>query len=70
MFDEFYNKQRKLEPDDPKYISICKVLQGSGEDKDVIEQIFTSHMNVGEDYDPDEWEELVNYLVEISKDLQ
>ena len=70
MFKEFYDKQRLLEPDEPKYISICKVLQGSGEERAEIEHIFVSCMQVCEDYDTNEFEEMVSYLVEISKDVE
>ena len=69
MFEEFYNKQRKLEPTEPKYISICKVIQGSGADREEVEFIFNSIMVIGEDYDAPEFKEMVDYLVEISKDL-
>lgn len=69
MFEEFWEKQRKIEPTEPKYISICKILQGSGEDRDVIEEIFKSHMEVGIDYDEDETKEMVDYLYEIAKDI-
>lgn len=68
MFNDFYNKQRELCPDEPKYISLCKVLQYSGEERPEIEHIFVSYMKEGEDYDRNEFEEMVSYLVEQAKD--
>jgi hypothetical protein len=64
-FNNFWEKQRALEPDEPKMISLCKILQGSGEDKDEIEKIFHTYMKVTEDYDAPELEEMINYLLEI-----
>jgi len=68
-FDYFWQKQRNLEPDDPKYISLCKILQGSGEDKEVIEKIFDTYMKEVVDYDVGERQIMVDYLYEQSKDL-
>jgi hypothetical protein len=68
MFADFYNKQREVEPNDPIYISLCKVLQGSGEDKEVIESYFNTYMKVGIDYDKKDRKIMVDYLFEQSKD--
>ena len=68
MFEEFWEKQRKAEPEEPKMISLCKILQGSGEYREEIERIFISHMKAGEDYDTPELGEMIDYLVELSQD--
>ena len=68
MFEDFWNKQRKLQPDEPKMISLCKILQGSGEDRKEIERIFYIYMKEGEDFDRFEDMEMINYLVWISED--
>lgn len=68
-FDYFWKKQRALEPEEPKYISLCKILMGSGEDKKVIAEIFDKYMVDGEDYDYVERREMVDYLYEIAKDI-
>ncbi len=69
MFNDFWNKRRKANPDENKYISLCHILEGSGEDKQEIEKIFLTYMTL-EDYDEVEMEEMVDYLLEISKDRQ
>lgn len=66
-FDSFWKKQRKIEPDDPKYISLCKILNGSGEDRKVITDIFNTYMTLA-DYDLVEKEGMIDYLFEIAKD--
>ena len=68
MFNTFWEKQRNIEPDEPKMISLCKILQGSGEDKVEITKIFHQYMEVGKDYDAPEAKEMINYLFDISKD--
>jgi hypothetical protein len=67
-FNYFWEKQRNKEPDEPKMISLCKILEGSGEDKEVIEKIFHTYMIAEEDYDIGEQDEMINYLFNISKD--
>lgn len=67
-FKYFWDKQRKLEPNEPKYISICKIVQGSGEDREVLETIFDTYMEVVKDFDSPERKEMISYLIEISKD--
>jgi hypothetical protein len=66
-FDYFWKKQRELEPGEPKYISLCKILQGSGEDYGVIEGIFMTYMTL-EDYDLPEKKEMLDYLFDVAKD--
>ena len=68
MFEVFWEKQRKKEPEEPKMISLCKILQGSGEDRKEIEKIFHTYMIEGKDYDRFEDMEMIDYLVEISLD--
>lgn len=68
MFNYYWEKQRELQPEDPKYISLCKILANSGEEKEEITKIFHTYMKVGEDYDAKEFKELINYLIVIAKD--
>lgn len=70
MFKDFWDKRRKENPGEPKYISLCYILEGSGENRKTIETIFESYMDEGEDYDSKEEIEMVNYLFTISKDLK
>lgn len=70
MFNEFWDKQRNKEPDEPKMISLCKIFEGSGEDMDEIIKQFNSYMIPGEDYDIGEEKEMIGYLVEIAKDRE
>lgn len=67
-FEGFWNKRRKANPDEPKYISLCYILEGSGEDATEIYEIFDEYVPK-EDFFPNEREEMVSYLIEISKDL-
>ena len=68
MFQDFWEKQRKLAPDEPKMISLCKILQGSGEDRKEITKIFHTYMSK-EDFLPSEEKEMIDYLLDISTDL-
>jgi len=70
MFETFWNKRRKLYPDENKYISLCHILEGSGETGDNIHQIFLQYIKEGEDYEESERNEMVKYLFKISKDRQ
>jgi len=67
-FNDFWQKRRKLHPGEPKYISLCHILQFSGEDNVEVNKIFTTYMKVGVDYDEPEFKEMIKYLVDLSKD--
>ena len=67
--DKFWNKRRKQNPDEPPYISLCYILEGSGEDIASIYEIFDEYMPK-EDFKADEREMMVAYLADISVDLQ
>jgi len=69
MFDKFWNKRRKANPGEPKYISLCYILEGSGEDSATIYEIFDEYIPKG-DFLPEEREQMISYLREISQDLQ
>jgi len=69
MFNKFWNKRREEHPDEPRYISLCHLLEGSGEEEDIIEKYFDKYMEQDEDFDYSEKEMMVDYLVVISKDL-
>lgn len=68
-FKHFWDKRRKENPGEPKYISLCYVLQYSGQDKTEIGNIFDTYMVVTKDYDSNERTEMVDYLVDISRDM-
>lgn len=70
MFEIFWNKRRKAHPDEPKYITLCYILEGSGEDRKTIETIFESYLDELIDYDNEEKIQMVNYLFTISKDTE
>jgi len=67
MFEEFWNKRRKKNQDEPKYISLCYILEGSGAEKEEIEMIFNEYIPK-EDFLPNEKKQMVAYLVEIAQD--
>lgn len=69
MFDKFWQKRRKANPGEPKYISLCYILEGSGEDSAVIYEIFDEYIPK-EDFLPEEREQMIRYLIDISQDLQ
>lgn len=68
-FDYFWKKRRKSNSDEPRYISLCYILEGSGEESADIYEIFDEYIPK-EDFLPSEREEMIHYLIEISKDLQ
>jgi hypothetical protein len=70
MFEKFWDKRRKENPGEPKYISLCYILEGSGETLGVIQTIFESFLDEGIDYDSGEELEMVDYLFTIAKDQQ
>lgn len=67
-FDYFWQKRRKENPNENKYISLCYILNGSGETGEGVHNIFLKYLVVGEDYDEPERNEMVKYLFKISKD--
>lgn len=67
-FKYFWDKRRKLHPGEPKYISLCQILQFSGEEKADVTKIFLTYMKIGKDYDEKEAKEMIKYLVELAKD--
>lgn len=68
MFDKFWVKRRKKYPEEPKYISLCYILEGSGEQRNIIENIFDKYMLVKKDYDLPERDQMIDYLFTIAKD--
>ena len=68
MISKFWNKRRKQNPDEPPYISLCYILEGSGSTAEDIYEIFDEYMPK-EDFNKDEREIMVAYLVDISQDL-
>lgn len=68
MFETFWNKRRKENPGEPKYITLCYLLEGSGEEADEIYEIFDEYIPK-EEFLPNEREQMVAYLIDISKDL-
>lgn len=67
MFSIFWERRRNECPDEPKYLSLCSVLNESGEVKKVITVLFDRYMVEGEDYDEHERDEMIKYLVKIAK---
>jgi hypothetical protein len=67
MFEKFWNKRTKANPGEPKYISLCYILEGSGEGAAEIYEIFDEYMDK-KDFLPSEREEMVLYLVDIAQD--
>ena len=67
MFETFWNKRRKANPGEPKYISLCYILEGSGETPAELYEIFDEYMDKS-DFLPSEREEMVAYLIDISQD--
>lgn len=66
-FDYFWEKRRKINPGEPKYISLCYILEGSGESAAEIYQIFDEYMTK-DDFDVKDREEMVLYLIDIAQD--
>lgn len=69
MFEYHWDKRRKENEGEPKYISLCHILQYSGEDREFIEATFNKYMEIGVDYDEPERETMIEYLIDIAKDL-
>lgn len=67
MFETFWNKRRKTNPGEPKYISLCYILEGSGETAAELYEIFDEYIDKS-DFLPSEREEMVAYLIDISQD--
>lgn len=67
MFKRHWNKRRKINPGEPCYISLCYILEGSGEDEEKIEEYFNTYIPK-EEYDFEEKEEMVEYLKDIASD--
>ncbi len=68
-FNYHWDKRRKKLPDEPKYISLCYLLEGSGEGPAEVYEIFDEYVPK-KDFLPSEREQMVLYLIEIAKDLQ
>ena len=68
MQEKFWDKRRKANPGEPKYISLCYILEGSGIEADEIYEIFDEYIPK-EDFNQDERETMVAYLLDISTDL-
>lgn len=68
MILKFWNKRRKANPGEPKYISLCYILEGSGCDAEDIYEIFDEYIPK-EDFKPEEREQMVAYLITICDDL-
>lgn len=68
-FSQHWDKRRKKNPYEPEYISLCYLLEGSGEDSAEIYEIFDEYVPK-ENFLPNEREQMIAYLVEISTDLQ
>lgn len=68
MFKKHWDKRRKEHSDEPKYISLCYILEGSGEDLNFITSTFDMYMLIDLDYDQPERNEMINYLLTISQD--
>ena len=66
MFKKFWDKRRK-ENSEPEYISLCFILEGSGEDRNIIENIFDKYVPKNS-FVEDERNEMVDYLYKIAKD--
>lgn len=66
-FDYFWNKRRKLNPGEPKYISLCYILEGSGETAKELYEIFDEYMGK-DDFNVKDREQMVLYLIDISQD--
>ena len=67
--EKHFNKRQKDNPGEPRYISLCYILEGSGEDSATIYEIFDEYIPKG-DFLPSEREQMVQYLITISEDLQ
>lgn len=68
-FDTHFNKRRKAHNDEPVYISLCYILEGSGEDSAEIYEIFNEYMP-RDSFLPEERQQMIDYLVEIATDLR
>lgn len=66
-FTEHYLNRRKDNPNEPKYISLCYVIEYSGDTKKEVEEKFDLVMD-STDYDPEERETMITYLSEIAQD--
>ena len=66
-FEKHWNKRRKDNPGEPKYISLCFILEGSGEDSTTLYEIFDEYIPK-EDFLPEEREQMVAYLIDIAED--
>ncbi len=62
-FDRHWNKHRKNNPDEAEYISMCKILQYSGEDAESIYGLFTEYIPK-DSFTKKEREVMVKYLIE------
>lgn len=66
-FDYHWNKRRKKFPDEPEYISLCFVLEGSGAEAEEIYELFDEYMP-SDDFFLNEREEMCAYLIFIAED--
>lgn len=68
-FDRHFDKRRKNNPEEPVYITLCYVLEYSGEEAPEVYEIFDEYMPP-DDFFLNEREQMVRYLIDISKDIQ
>lgn len=68
MFNKFWKKRREEHPDENRYITLCHLIEGSGEDEHKIEEYFLKYLEEEEDYDFSEKNAMIDYLIVISKD--
>lgn len=68
MIDKYYTLRRESHEDEPIYITLCFVLQGSGAEREEVTDIFNVYMKEGEDYDKPEYDEMVDYLFKVAQD--
>ncbi len=67
-----YRQKLKLstlrELDESKYIQLCFLFKDSGANRTEITQIFDESLEVEKDYDKEDREELIDYLVKKSNE--
>ena len=68
-FEKHWNKRRKAHPDEPRYITLCYLLEGSGEEPAEIYELFDEYIP-RDDFFLNEREELCAYLIDIATDLK
>ena len=66
-FEKHWNKRRKAHPDEPRYITLCYLLEGSGEEAVDIYELFDEYIPK-KDFLVSERETMVSYLIDIAQD--